>query len=287
MMMESFPLPFASLENRFLRIDYLTTVGPRIIGLYFKGLKNNLLAETPAIHWSTPHGEYYLHGGHRLWTAPENPFYTCPENSLLMLADHDKVVLRSSVDASGLEKEISLHLEENCVRLMHRVTWHGRKRIAFAAWAITQMQLGGMAILPQPDSEGLLPNRKIVLWPYSRLNDARLELHDDVILVHGRASEEALKIGQYNSHGWVAYARDDLLFVKRFSVDPTNNYPDMGCNVEAYVRESCVELETLGPLTTLEPGAFITYEETWEVNAGEYPATVETARRVSKQLSRN
>jgi len=39
-----------------------------------------LLAETPNVHWRTPHGEYHLRGGHRLWTAPENPFYTCPED---------------------------------------------------------------------------------------------------------------------------------------------------------------------------------------------------------------
>jgi hypothetical protein len=78
-----------------------------------------------------------------------------------------------------------------------------------------------------------------------------------------------------------------LLFVKRFSVEPANKYPDLGCNAEAYVREACVELETLGPLTTLEPGEFITYEETWEVSAGEYPVTLDTARTVSKQLSRN
>lgn len=285
--MASPDLPFASIENRCLRIDYLTTVGPRMIGLYAKGIKGNILAETPEIHWPTPHGEYYVHGGHRLWTAPENPFYTCPENSLTVIAEHERVILRSSADASGLEKEISIHLEENCVRLMHRVTWHGSEPIELAPWAITQMQLGGMAILPQSTSEGLHPNRNIVLWPYSTLKDSRLELHDDLILVHGSASEEAFKIGQYNSHGWVAYARADLLFVKRFLVDQTNRYPDMGCNAEAYVRESCLELETLGPSAALEPGGFIAYEETWEVNPGEYPATLETARKISKQLSLN
>ena len=283
--MNSSPLPFASLENRFLRIDYLTTVGPRIIGLYLKGMEGNLLAETPDIHWSTPHGEYYLYGGHRLWVAPEDPFYTCPEDHLRVIAENDKVILRSRVDASGLEKEISFHLEENCVSVMHRVTWHGRESIKLAPWAITQMRLGGTAILPQSNSAGLLPNRKIVLWPYSQLNDQRLELHDDVILVRGRASEEAFKIGHYNADGWVAYATNELLFVKRFLVGQTNGFPDMGCNVEVYVKESCLELETLGSLTTLEPGEGMTYEETWEVTGGEYHATLESARTIRKQLS--
>jgi hypothetical protein len=283
--MDTSSLPLASIENNFLRIEYLTTVGPRIIGLYVKGVEDNLLAETPDIHWPTPHGEYYLHGGHRLWTAPEDPFYICPEGNISVIAEKNAVSLRSNVDASGLEKEISFHLDENCVILTHRITWHGSEAIGLAPWAITQLQMGGMAILPQSQSEGLQPNRNIVLWPYSRVDDGRLELCDDVILLHGRAAQQAFKIGNYNTHGWTAYAMGNILFIKRFSVDQSKSYPDMGCNVETYVKDSCIELETLGPLTTLEPKGFVTFEETWEVNVGEYPATRETARTISRYLS--
>jgi hypothetical protein len=278
-------LPFASIENEFLRVDYLTTMGLRVIGLYVKGTEDNLLAETYDVHWSTPHGEYYLHGGHRLWTAPEDPFYTCPEDNINVVAEKDKVTLRSSVDASGLEKEIAFQLDENCVRLVHRVTWYGSEPIELAPWAITQMRLGGMAILPQSRSEGLQPNRNLVFWPYSRVKDERLELYDDLILVHGRAREEPFKIGSYNSYGWIAYALETVLFIKRFSVDPTNRYPDMGCNVETYVKDSCVELETLGPLKTLHPNESVEHQEIWEVHAGKYSTTLEDARIISKRLS--
>jgi len=278
-------LPFASLENEFLRVDYLTTMGPRIIGLYAKEAGVDLFAKTPQAHWPTPHGEYYLHGGHRLWTAPEDPFRICPEDNVRVVAEGNTVILRSGVDASGLEKEISFHLDENCVRLMHRVTWHGSDPIELAPWTITQMRLGGMAILPQSVSDGWLPNRNIVLWPYSQLDDERLDLQDDMILVSGHTSDKAFKIGNYNSHGWIAYAVENALFVKRFSIDQTKRYPDMGCNVEAYVKDSCVEMETLGVLTTLQPQASVTYEEIWEVSMGEYSTTLETARAIRKQLS--
>ena len=279
------PLPSASIENDFLRVTYLTATGPRIIGLYVQGVEANLLAETPDIHWHTPHGEYYLHGGHRLWTAPENQFYICPEDHVNTTSEDHRICLRSRVDDSGLEKEISLRLDENCVTLVHRVTWHGKQPIELAPWTITQLRLGGMAILPQSDSGGLLPNRNIVLWPYSQWNDERLELYDDLILLHGRSSEEAFKIGNYNTHGWIAYALKDALFIKRFSVDHIHKYPDLGCNVESYVRDCCIELETLGALTTLEPQESMTYEETWEVIAGDYPLSLENARRMKKQLS--
>lgn len=278
-------LPFASLENEFLRVDYLTTTGPRILGLYAEGVEGNLLAETPDVHWLTPHGEYYMHGGHRLWTAPEDPFYTCPEEHVKVMIEKDKVTLRSSIDASGLEKEISFSLDQNRVILTHQITWHGKEPIELAPWAITQLRMGGMAILPQSHLDGLQPNRNLVFWPYSQISDKRLELHNDLIVIHGYAAEHACKIGHYNSQGWVAYLLNNALFVKRFSVDHMQKYPDMGCNAEAYVRDLCIELETLGPLTLLKPKECVAHEEIWEVSAVEYPATLENARTISKRLT--
>lgn len=281
----SYPLPFASIENNFLRLDYLTTTGPRIVGLYAVGAQGNLLAETPDVHWPTPHGEYYLRGGHRLWTAPEDPFYTCPEDGLDVMQDGDKVILKSPVDEAGLEKEISIQLDGNCVELEHHVTWRGDDPIELAPWAITQLRLGGMAILPLPDTDGLLPNRNLVLWPYTQIQDERLELHDDVILLQGAGGERACKIGNRNSHGWVACLLGEALFVKRFTINASGAYPDLGCNVEAYVKDTCIELETLGSITTLKSGDSVTHAESWQVITGTYPSTLETARKVSKQLS--
>jgi hypothetical protein len=281
----TFLLPRASLENEFLRVDYLTTTGPRIIGLYAKGVEGNLLAETPDIHWPTPHGEFHLRGGHRLWTSPEDSFYICPEDDLKVIAEKDAVILRGGVDASGLEKEISFNLEKNRVLVNHRVTWHGNDPIELAPWGITQLRLGGMAILPLSAQEGLQPNRNLVLWPYSQVHDERLELYDDLILLHGRASEQAFKIGNYNSHGWIACLLDNALFVKRFPVERAGKYPDMNCNVEVYVRDVCLELEILGTLVLLKPGESVTHSEIWEVSTVNYSCTLEDARIISRQIT--
>src|SRR5512145_1970907 len=109
--------PSASIENDFLRLEYLTSVGPRIICLYSKEAGEELLAPSFDIHWPTPHGEYYLYGGHRIWKAPEDSFYNCPEDNVTVIAEKEKVTLRSGVDASGLQKEISFSLQENRVLL--------------------------------------------------------------------------------------------------------------------------------------------------------------------------
>lgn len=274
----------ASIENEFLRLEYLTATGPRIIGFYSKHKERNLLAETPDVHWETPHGEYFLRGGHRLWTAPEDPFYTCPEEGLSVIEDNNQVTLKGQIDASGLEKEISIRLDGHCVHLSHRVTWHGSYSIQIAPWGITQLRLGGIAVLPLAHREGLLPDRNIVLWPYSQMKDVRFEWLNDMLLLYGRGMEHAFKVGTYNTHGWVAYILGNILFVKRFLVEEWDSYPDMGCNVEAYVRDTCLELETLGALKILNRGESVTHEETWEIRAGDYPVTSEGIQKINQQL---
>ena len=147
------------------------------------------------------------------------------------------------------------------------------------------MRLGGIAVLPLPHNDGFLPDRNIVFWPYSKIKDVRFELFDDMVMLYGRSMEDAFKVGMHNSHGWIAHVMGNGLFVKRFATEQEGRYPDLGCNVEAYVRDTCLELETLGTLKTLKPAESVTYNESWEVIAGEYPTTLEGARTISKQLS--
>ena len=283
--MNTFPLPVDSIENDFLRVDYCTTVGPRLIGLYAKQASKELLVPTPDIHWPTPHGEYYLYGGHRVWKAPEDSFYNCPEEDITVVTENDRITLRSGVDASGLQKEISFCLDEHRVLLTHQITWHGQEPIELAPWTITQLPLGGVAILPQSTlTAGSAPTRSLALWPYASITDPRLELHDDLILVHGLADQKYFKAGSYNPFGWAAYMLDKVLFIKRFPVSDFRKLPDMGSNVETFVWDAYLELETLGELTWLTPGESVTFEETWEILSGEYSPTLEEARAVVKQL---
>jgi hypothetical protein len=264
-MLES-KLASASIENEFLRLEYLTTTGPRIVGLYAKQRDRNILAETPDVHWETPHGEYFLR--------------------VSVIEENDCVILKGWVDESCLEKEITIHLDENHVHLSHRITWHGGYSIQLAPWSITQLRLGGVAILPLTHRDGLLPDRNIVLWPYSQLKDVRFELLDDRMLLYGRGMQQPFKVGNYNSHGWVAYSLGNTLFVKRFAVQD-GAYPDVQCNVEAYVKDACIELETLGPLHTLKRNESITHQETWEVHVGDYAFTTDGVEKILKQLSQS
>ncbi len=127
-------------------------------------------------------------------------------------------------------------------------------------------------VLPQPvgntDPHGLLSNRFLALWPYTRINDPRLVLRDDFILLHANAALPPVKLGYANTAGWMAYYLDGILFRKSFDLLPGAAYPDGGCNAETYCGDRFVELETLGALVSLASGEAAQLTEIWEMMAG-------------------
>ena len=42
-------------------------------------------------------------------------------------------------------------------------------------------------------------------------------------------------------------------------------YPDYGCNVESYTDNKMLEIESLGPVVTIQPGACAELAENWEI----------------------
>ena len=125
-----------------------------------------------------------------------------------------------------------------------------------------------MVLLPQPaalDGHHIRPNRSLVLWPYASWADERLDLRDGLIVVHADAGRR-LKIGYLNETGWIGYLRAGVLIVRRFDPAVGQRHPDLGCNVETYCRDRFLELELLGPLAELSPGASVVHAERWEIS---------------------
>ena len=146
-----------------------------------------------------------------------------------------------------------------------------------------------MAVFPQVagplDKAGLLPNRNLVLWPYTRLADPRLSLNDDLHLIHAQADAQPVKIGYLNRAGWAAYLTGGVLFVKRWEPCPDAAHVDYGCNCESYCNDRFIEVETLGPLARLEPGQSTSHVEKWELHRAEgVEQTLDGARGLVKEV---
>jgi hypothetical protein len=261
------------LKNDFLQIGYLTN-SLRIVGLTPAGKTNMLadLSDFPPI--PTVYGDFYFHGGHRLWHSPEAmPRTYIPDTGELTITNlSEGVSLEAQTEAgTGIRKrmEICVAPDKPSVTLIHTLINDGLWPVELAPWAISQFRLGGTVILPMPvgnvDSDGLLSNRQISLWPYARINDPRLKLDDEFVLFKANAALPPFKIGYFNPHGWMAYWLDGVLFRKMFEARTESAYPDNNCNAEMYCNDQFVELESLGPLNVVKPGKSIVHTETWEL----------------------
>ncbi len=289
--------PAFSLGDGNLRVVFLTKAGPRIVGLYLGSNRENLLAELPEVHWETPNGDYHVYGGHRLWIGPETPALTyLPDDDGLTVHElEDGVELIGALDPpSGLQKCITISLipGQSALVLTHRLVNRGVGFPQVAPWAISQLPLGGKVYLPQtcgahpasdPDS-GLHPNRHIVLWNYSRWEDPRLAIHDEDILLNARPGLPACKFGYLNTSGWMAYLREEILLVKRFTPRTGFPHPDRDCNLEIYCNDAAVELETLGPIVKLQPGMSVEHVERWDLRPGVKDGTFAGIRQMIPNL---
>jgi hypothetical protein len=211
-----------------------------------------------------------LYGGHRLWHAPEDPSRTyLPDDSPVEIVSVENgcLVTQDVEIKTGLQKSMEIRLIGDApqVVITHRLSNQGLGPVTCAPWAITQLKTGGVAILPQSCEEtDVLPNRSLVLWPYTNPSNPNLTWGKNYILV--RANMDApFKVGFPNPRGWLAYWLDEILFVKRAEYEAGSSYFDFGSSSECYCNDKFIEMETLAPIGTINPDGCAMHVETWEL----------------------
>lgn len=283
-------VPYGGWEN-CLRIaasgiELIATVdvGPRIIRFGFVGGENEF-CEYPDQLGKRGETLYRSYGGHRLWIAPEDKHRTyMPDNDPVRWeVREDALVLQAPVHPMvELQKELHVRLNDsdNGVRIIHRIKNCSSAPTLIAPWAISVMAPGGMAILPQepfyPHPEKLLPVRPLVLWSYTNMADPRFRWGSRLIfLKQDTHSPSPQKIGVLNTRGWVAHLNGANMFVKKTIYDPIAVYPDFGCSTELFTNSRMLEVESLGPLVTLEPGQCVDHDERWSLHRGMFTGMME------------
>lgn len=262
------------LSNKSLSLWLTLDFGPRVIALVPEG-GANLFAELPDAQVECPgSGMYSLRGGHRLWYAPEYPprTYLLDDDHLdSKEVENGYKVVQQPESGTNLRKSITVTLPDEAPTVIvdHEILNLGIETHQIAPWSISMMRPGGTAILPQQtafDEEfGCQPNRTINLWPYTPLNSPHITLSDGYIYVQADMKADKLKIGAPNPRGWIAYAAYDTLFVKFADYDPHAYYYDRRSSSQFYCDPGALEMETLGPRVTLEPGEKVKHREEWMI----------------------
>jgi len=265
------------VSNEEIELIVTTDVGPRIIRFGFIGEQNEF-CEIEDDLGKTGGDKWRLYGGHRLWHAPEiQPRAYHPDDVPVehTVEDGALCVTAPVESTSGIQKQIRIKMNggRNTVRVDHVLTNHNAWPITLAPWSLSVMAPGGRAIIPQepfrPHTEALLPARPMVLWYYTAMNDPRWTWGGKFIqLSQDSEAETPLKLGARVGPGWAAYVNGDHVFIKSFEVIDGGEYPDFGCNAEFFTNETMLEIESLGPMTPLEPGEGVGHTETWKLARG-------------------
>jgi len=265
------------LSNRLVELMVTTDVGPRIIRFGFVGEENEF-CEFEEMLGKRGGAEWQIYGGHRLWHAPEaEPRTYAPDNLPVKLEDHDRFIrlIQPPESSTGIQKEMDVRLSPNKaqVEVVHRLRNTNHWAVELAPWALSTMAPGGTAIIPLPPRgshpENLSPANTLTLWAYTDMTDARWTWgFRNILLRQDTRAKLPQKIGAMVPDGWVAYARNDHLFVKQFRFDRTAHYADFGSNVEVFASKRMLELETLGSLAHLPPMAVVEYIERWSLFRG-------------------
>lgn len=247
----------------YIALDF----GMRISRLAFCGGQNFFCENMPDFADENKE-KWKLYGGHRLWHTPEDKARTYePDNFPVKYEMNGNVItVTQNQEKNGIIKMVRIRFAgNNSISVEHELKNGGQWEIETAAWCLSVMAGGGLAIVPQNGEDtGLLGNRVLGIWPYTKLTDKRFYLGDEFISVKSETgSVPPFKIGTNNTHGYVGYILNNQLFVKKFDYDKNELYPDFNNNFELYTNNFMIELESLSPITLLDKGESIIHTEEW------------------------
>lgn len=271
-------LPFSGWENNLFisngQIELVVTldVGPRVLS--YRTLNGKNVFKIYEDHaGGSGETEWMNRGGHRLWTAPEpdrQEDYELDNGPVKHTLLPNGVCVENDPQApSHVRKYLTVTLGEDSseVTVHHRVVNEGTQPIELATWGLSVMAPGGLEIIPQPPlgehPRDLLPNRTLVLWPYTDMTDPRYRFGWSFITLRQTKDGAPTKLGLAHKSKWVAYLNQETLFIKTFAYEAGETYPDGGCNFETFSDRDMLEVETLSPLRNLQPGESVEHTEKW------------------------
>lgn len=276
----------AVLSNSSLELVVTLDVGPRIISLRNPDGENVFKTYDSQLGGSGE-SEWMIRGGHRFWIAPEDPVRTYhidnePVEHLENPTTGEMVFQSEQEAGASIHKSLAVRLDPDapCATIRHTARNTGTEPVELAAWALSVMRPGGLEIIPLPPMgehpRDLLPNRHLVLWPYTDLSDPRWHLGRGFITLRQAENLPPTKLGLAHREKWIAYITGDSLFIKVLEFEEGAAYPDGGCNFETFTNGEMLEIESLGPLVVLDPGAETTLIERWALLPIRAEASIES-----------
>jgi hypothetical protein len=206
-----------------------------------------------------------------------------PDNAPVKIqATASGLIAREPVEPlTRLQKEIEVSMAPSgyTVIVSHRIANRSLFPLEFAPWALTMMAPGGIAVTGFPPRgkhpANLEATNPLVVWAYADLADPRWKFTRKFLTLRQNPNNsEPQKLGLFNPDTWAVYLLNGEAFLKRTTPNAAKTYTDFGCSFETFTNNEFLEIETLGPMTRLQPGQSVEHIERWGLFRNIKPAAL-------------
>ena len=217
--------------------------------------------------------------GSTFWTAPQKEWNWPPVQEFdkqaytIQKKEDDRLVITSPVSQRlGLSvgKDFQIDKKDGAFVITYSIKNEGKEPRRVAPWEISRVpNADGQILFEAVDS----------IWPAGLIS---FEQANGAVWYRTDEAQQNRKVNA-DARGWLAYAADGLLLVKRFQ-DLKNNEPAPGeAEVQVYVNrgKSYIELESQGAYTLLQPGESLQWTVCWYL----MPADTANKKEMLKKIS--
>lgn len=217
--------------------------------------------------------------GSTFWTAPQKEWNWPPvpefdkQAYTVKQKGKDRLTITSPVSARlGLSvgKDFQTDAKDGAFIITYSIKNEGNEPRRVAPWEISRV----------PNADGQIFFEAVdSIWPAGLMS---FETEQGASWYKTDEAPQNRKVNA-DGHGWLAYAANDLLLVKRF-LDLKNNEPAPGeAEVQVYVNrgKTYIELESQGAYTLLQPGESLQWTVRWYL----LPADTTNRKEMLKKIS--
>lgn len=285
------------LKNGIITLAAVPKIGGRVMQ-YDLGTHPSIYIHKSMIGKSIVSGDSMV-GGFRQLPSPQSDFqwpsppkvdfgiYTCTilENN----ADSAVISLLSPIEDSNLDKykthkglqfkrDITLYKGTSRVKVVMTMYNKGQQSMTHGIWDITQSlcsnndlaDLENFWVYFQRYQQSTLGGNKGFVQYENAATGAAAQWIPDAApgnIMGAQFKKLRGKIGADCRAGWICFndRYDAYAYVKTFNYQNGKSYPDSGASVQVYTypNMNMLEVEVLGPLSTIAPGDSVTLEENW------------------------
>lgn len=243
--------------------------GIRIAHFSYIGEGNVFFEQPDDMTELTMEDGWRIHGGHRLWLAPEEvDVYHPDEDPVTCEVGDGSLVITQPIDPRlGVKKRMMITFGDGAeVVVTHKITNCNESTIRRSLWALSVMASGGTEYIPLGHREEEWSHwKRISWWDTTCLGDVRATYEKEQIILQHMPVKEPYKIGVGHPDGPIRYINHGVIFEKDYDRMPELQYPDGDASYETYLCEHMVEIETLSPLYVLAPGEEAQHKEIWRL----------------------